>query len=477
MRRGELRREKGPSTNPAEYHILMTIRKLGLLSLFLFILLCPFQTGLFSQEKEKAENNLIEPKLRLPIPRDKSGNGTYSLEDEIAGLISEVAHQLFLDDIIICIQVDTTTDVSDMASSHVLLPDGEEIHGHSEALVLASTSLAQTALSKQLKAGDFVETDDRHSKHILTKLNLSGYFLDIETKSNIGPFGIEIMASASTPKESRIMVLNSLKKRMIIELKRIYWLSSDADSIINNRLAIQWGTEQGIKKGSIFELFVPERDWTAYAEKESGQPENVGLMRVIETTTENSTLRLFRQWDNLSEGSWVVEHFEPSYALELFYVPPLTNRYFCLGIDYLARPFHVLDFGGGCQFMRVTDSFGDDDYGVGFSGFGIWRWMDKPGLNIGTRFGANLDIPFKKDDIGSTVFTALFSFNVGILSEITITRRFDIVINAGYRLAIKSDRWTYSEADESYPAVWEGAAPVVDNSGMYYSAGFHYLLF
>jgi hypothetical protein len=341
----------------------------------MLVLICQFQTGLFSQEKEKTESNAMEPKLRLLVPRDKFRNETYPLEDEIAGLISEVAHQLFLDDLIICIQMEPTADVSDMPSSHIHILNWDELNGYSEALVLAGASLAQTEVSKNRGDGDIIKTDDQHSKYVLTTINLSGYFLDIETRGNLGPFDIEIRGSARTRKESRSKVLNSLNKRLIAELKRIYWLSSDADSILNNQLTIQWGTKQGIKRGFIFELVVPERIWTIYDEEEISQPKNVGLMRVIKTSTDSSTLKLFRKWDTLHERSWVVEHFEPSYALELFYVPPITNRYLCLGIDYHARPFHVLDFGGGCQFIRLTDSFGDDDYGVGFSGFGIWRWM------------------------------------------------------------------------------------------------------
>jgi len=261
------------------------------------------------------------------------------------------------------------------------------------------------------------------------------------------------------------------------ELKRIYWLSSDVDSIIDDKLTIPLGTDQGLKKGLIFDLVVPERIWASCNEESISQPKTVGFMSVIDTSSESSALKLFRQWDNLFEGSWVVEHFKPSYALELFCVPPITNRYFNLGINCHARPFQSLNFGGGCQFIRVTDSFGDDDYGVGFSGFGIWRCIDKPRMNIGGKLGANLDVPFKKDDIGSTVLAALFSFNVGILAEITINMRFDVVFNAGYRFAIKTDKWIYSEDDESYPAVWEDKAPFVDNSGLFFSLGFHYLLF
>jgi hypothetical protein len=242
-------------------------------------------------------------------------------------------------------------------------------------------------------------------------------------------------------------------------------------------LTIPMGTGQGLKKGYLFELMVPERTWSILDQKGTSLPRSAGMMRVVETSSEGSILRLSRQWDYLEEGSWVVEHFEPSFALELFYVPPITNRYFSAGINYHARPFHSLDFGGGGQFIRITDSSGDDDYGVGFSGFGIWRYIDTPTIDLGGKLAANLDIPLKKDDAGTTVFTSLFSVNVGILAEMTVNKRFDIVFNAGYRLAIKSDKWTYSEGDDTYPAVWDGDAPAVDTSGLFFSLGFHYLLF
>jgi len=455
----------------------MHINKLSQRLPFVFILTFLFQTGLFSQDKRETTNHPEETKLRFPIPQDKFEGESYSLEDDIANLISAVANQLFLDDIVICIQVDTTTGISNMGSNVVLIPNWDELKQYVEALVVTHASLTQTESPKKINDGYFLNTNDPHSKYILTKLSLSAYFLDINTKENLGPFDLEIQESARTRKESRSRVLDSLKKRLLIELKRIYWLSSDVASIINDMLTIPLGTDQDIKKGLIFELVVPETIWTINDEDLIKPPKTVGLMSVVETASESSTLKLFRKWDYLFEGSWVVEHFRPSYALELSYVPPITSRYFNLGINWHARPFQNLDFGGGCQFIRVTDSFDNDDYGLGFSGFGIWRCIDKPGMNIGGKLGASLDIPFKKDDIGSTVFTALFSFNIGILAEITINKRFDLVVNSGYRLAIKSDKWTYSEGDDTYPAVWDGDAPVVDNSGLFFSLGFHYLLF
>ncbi len=445
--------------------------------LFVFILAFLFQTGLFSQDKIETKSDPAEPKLRLPIPRDEFESESYSMEDEIANLISEVAKQLFLDDILICIQVDPTTGISNVGSNMVLIPNWDELSQYVETLVVTNASITQTESPKNINDGYFLNTNDPHSKYIVTKLSLCAHFLDINTRENLGPFDLEIRESARTRKESRSRVLNSFNIRIMTELKRIYWLSSDVDSIIDDKLTIQLGTDHGLKKGLIFDLVVPERSWTILNEESISQPKTVGFMRVIDTSSESSALRLFRQWDNLFEGSWVVEHFKPSYALELFCVPPITSRYFSLGINGHARPFQSLDFGGGCQFIRVTDSFGGDDYGVGFSGFGIWRYIDKPRMNVGGKLGANLDIPFKKDDRGSTVLAALVSFNVGMLAEITINRRFDMVFNAGYRLAIKTDRWIYSEGDESYPAVWEDEAPVVDNSGLFFSLGFHYLLF
>lgn len=453
----------------------MTIGKRCTLAAFALALIWVFQTGLFAQEK--TASGQTEPKLRFPVAPDKLADAPDPLTDEIANMISEVAGQLFLDDIVICIQDDPAADVTDVAPADVRFFNLDEASEYVEALVLTRTRLIQTEQSMSIRAGRIFKPKDLQTKSILTRLNLSAYFLDLETRTRSDPFVLEVTETASTPEESRSKAFDSLKDRLVAELKRIYWLSAEADSIANDRLTIPLGTEHGIKRGFAFELVVPERILMAYGEEWISQPKSVGLMSVIDTSKESSTLKLVRQWDVPFEGSWVVEHFSPSYALELYYVPPITNRFFSLGINYHARPFHSLDFGGGCQFIRLTDSFGEDDYGVGFSGFGIWRYVRTPTMNIGGRLSLNLDIPFRRDAVGLVVFTPLFSLTVGILAEMPVNKRFDIVTQAGYRLAISSNKWTYSEGDESYPAVWEAEAPVVDHSGLYFSVGLHYLLF
>jgi len=188
----------------------MNINKLSQRLPFVFILAFLFQAELFSQDKIETKNDPVEPKLRLPIPRDKFESESYSLEDDIANLISEVANQLFLDDIIICIQVDTTTGISNMGLNIVLISNWDELNQYVEALVVTNASITQMELSRTLRDGHFFKTDDQHSKYILTELSLSAYFLDINTRENLGPFDLEIRESARTRKESRSRVLNSL---------------------------------------------------------------------------------------------------------------------------------------------------------------------------------------------------------------------------------------------------------------------------
>lgn len=453
----------------------MTIGKQSVFPAFVLALIWVFQPGLCSQEK--TDGSQTEPKLRFPVGRDRSAGGSFPLTDEIATMISEAAGQLFLDDIAICIQVDPAADGFDSAPADARLFNPDEAAGYVEALVLTSARLNQTEVSKTIRDGHFSKTGDPHTKCILTKLSLSAYFLDLETGVRSDPFGLKVTESTRSRRESRSKAFDILEDRLITELKKIYWLSAEADAIGNDRLAIPFGTEHGVKKGFTFELVSPEEVLAAYGEEWINQPRTVGLMSVIEASEARSNLKLVRQWDIPLEGSWVVERFRPSQALELFYVPPITNRYFSLGINYHARPFHRLDFGIGGQFIRLTDSFDEDDYGVGFSGFGIWRCFETPTLNLAGKLAVNLDLPFKKDDIGSTVFTSVFSFAFGILAEMAVDKRFDLVVQAGYRLAISSDKWMYSEGDDTYPAVWDGEAPIVDHSGFVFSVGFHYLLF
>jgi len=129
------------------------------------------------------------------------------------------------------------------------------------------------------------------------------------------------------------------------------------------------------------------------------------------------------------------------------------------------------------QIIKVTDSYDEDDYGCGFGGFGIWRFINTSKIDLGGKLGINLDIPFKKDDAGQTVHTLLFSSHIGMVGEFLISKKLDFSITAGYRFGLRNDNWQYTEDEEDIPAYWEQDAPEVKNSGLMVAIGFKYLLF
>jgi hypothetical protein len=81
----------------------------------------------------------------------------------------------------------------------------------------------------------------------------------------------------------------------------------------------------------------------------------------------SSIVHLLYLKSNHYEGSWVLEHFNPIYGIEVFCIPPVVNSYFNLGILFHEGPLHTIDFGGGAHFLKMVDYFGDNDYGLGFT--------------------------------------------------------------------------------------------------------------
>lgn len=227
----------------------------------------------------------------------------------------------------------------------------------------------------------------------------------------------------------------------------------------------------------IFELVEPDRIWELDDEEVLVPGSRAAIATVVDTSTDSSGFKILRQWRDTYPGSEAVEQPRTILALSFNFNPPATNAYSNLGVYFQANPLHDLDWGVGMQIMRITDAFGDDDYGFGFGAIALWRFLNTTKIDFGAKVGMDFDIPFKKDDSENTVHTLLFSSPLGFVAEFLLSKKVDFVIHAGYRFGNKSNQWEYSEAEESYPAYWEENAPKVTNSGFMLSAGLKYLLF
>jgi len=435
------------------------------------------QTILTAQEKIVKDSTNIKVNLRTPI-LPYENKKFYSLEDEFATIISELKKEVFLNyEIKICIEVDTTIEIHDSGSKNALITNLNQINHYNEAIVINQVTIDQEEIQLEDQTGYFAKKNETYSNNFLTTLTFFSYLLNTKSGENLGTFDFELIEIGKTKELSRKMIIKAFKKKIKNELKRFYWFSAEIDSSKNGIITIPLGAEHGIKKGMEFELIEPERTWIINEEEVSTPSQTVALVSVIDTSKESSQLKYLRKWNDHHEGSWVLEHFNPIYGIEAFCIPPVANSYFNLGILLHGGPIHSLDFGGGTHFLKIADSFNDHDYGLGFSGFIIWRFINKPGFDFGSRLGLTLDIPFKKDDLGVVALTTVFSLNIGFIAEFPISKELDLVINTGYRIGKASEDWNYSEDDETYPATWDKGPPKVENSGFMLLVGFKYILF
>jgi hypothetical protein len=316
-----------------------------------------------------------------------------------------------------------------------------------------------------------------YSKNVQTQLLVYALFIDIESGQSLGSLELEAFHAGGTSEKSKAKATTSLKKKAKAELKRIYWFSSDLITTNQGKPELPYGTKSGVEKGLIFELFEPDRNWELDDEEFLVPGGSAAIATVADTSADSSGLKIFRQWRDIYPGSWAVEHPAPIFALRLNFSPPSIGSYSNFGISFHFAPLKKFDYGGGIQIIRVIDSYEEDNFGFGFAGFGIVKFVNTSKIDLGGKLGIDFDIPFKKDDDGQIVHTILFSSNIGIVGEFLLSRKLDFVINAGYRFGISADDWKYSEDEESNPAYWEKDAPVVKNSGLMLSVGFNYLLF
>ena len=467
----------------------MTTQKLAIFILLACVILLCFQPNTNAQEHEITDFKSTIEKVRLPIPPQKGKKSKdYSLNDEVANLISEVAKQLNLYDIIVGIYMDSTSENQDSTITDKMIVNLKQIERFSEAIVVTATDIFQQgvppeqdeayfSIKDQIFKKDLQESNQQYSKNIQTQLTVYAQIIHIKTGDLLGSLNLEVLHTGGSLKKSKAKAMKLLKKKAIYELKSIYWFSTDLITTKNGMTGLPFGTSSGIKKGMLFELIEPDRIWTLDDEEFLAPGGSAGIATVVDTSADSCGLRILRQWRDLYSGSWAVEHPKKIFAIQLNFLPPSIDSYTNFGVYFQGRPLHEFDWGFGMQIMQVNDSFGDNDYGFGFGGYGIWRFFNMSRIDLGGKLGIDLDIPFRKDDDERTVNTALFSAHIGLVAEFFLSARSDFVISAGYRFGVKSKNWEYSEDEETYSAYWENGSPEVDNSGLMFSIGYKHLLF
>jgi hypothetical protein len=446
-----------------------------------------FQTGISAQELDSTESEINIKRMRLPLPAYAKNSTRYTIEDEIANIAADILEQIGMHDILAGIKLDSAQINKTTAKKYTLITF-KELNGIREAIVLSSVEIDQFSVSPEeeesyfsLKRSIFEknpqEQNQQDSTNIYTEIYALLNFIDIDPENDLGH--IELIANhrGGTFEESREKALEDLGIKLMMELKKIYWLYSDIETTTNGKIKFPFGTNYGLRKGMLVELVEPER----ILEDQNGEyivPGGcVGFASVVDTASDSSNLKIIRLWKNYYPGSWMVDFFDQIDGFELNFVAPSTDYYFNFGIHYHMHPMNNSDFGYGIQFIRVSDSYGDKNFGFGFAVFSIWRFLNLAKFDLGFQIGLNLDIPYRKDDVGELVNTVLFSMPIEIIAEIPLSKKFDFVFGTGYRFAAKSSKWDAAEDEDIYSVYWKDDPPIVDNTGFILSAGFKYYLY
>lgn len=447
-----------------------------------FLIFISFAINTFSQE---IDSTFTINQMRLPVLSTKEKKPSDStLEDQAAIILSETVRKLWLRDVIVGIEMESTGDTDANFVTRQKIIDFRLPSPFSEAIVISNVELSQKSISTpdeneyfQLNGTvkDLLDgTEDKSEIH--TELILNAWIVDIRTQEVIAPFEIDVFYTGGSRQTSLSKAMSQLRQKAIYELKWFYWLAAEITERHDNLRELPIGADMMIRKNELFEIIEPDRA----IETDEGELIIIGgpvaLAAVVDTAKDNSHLKILRQWRDDYPGSWAVEHPKKVFALQLSYIPPVTDAYTHFALHYNNSPLRSLDWGFGVQFIKVVDTFNDNDYGFGFGGFGIYRFLNLARLNLGAKIGCDLDIPFRNDDDDQTVSTALLSSNIGIVAEFLISAKVDLVLMAGYRFGLKSKEWSYSEDEESYDAYWENEAPEVDNSGFTISVGTRFLL-
>jgi hypothetical protein len=422
-------------------------------------------------QEVKPESPTDTLRMRAPI-YDRLHSPFFSLNDEMAVIIREEAGRMALDDLFVGVALDSIFIVrAGMNRDRFIeLTWLEEFR---EAMVIAESSVDQeeTAVDPDSRAG-ILGRWIRSNRCFRTHASVLAHFYDVPSAGFLGSLFCEAVQSGSDRTKSRAAALKKLAENVSRELKRIYWLSAElpaADSLV-----LPFGNKQGVRRGMKFDIVAPDQPVGNRAETTVVPGADIGIAEVKAVSDSSCRLKIIRKWQELERGSQAVEKPRPVTAIQITVVPPAVSRYSSYAFHFHGGPLEKFDWGGGFQYMRITDEFFHVNSGFGFSGFFAWRFLRAARMRFGSQAGFDFDIPFRKDDNGELVSRLLTSFTVGITADFVLSNKADLVLLGGYRFGFAPGEWSYSVDGATYPAYWEGESPAINHSGAVLSIGYRY---
>jgi hypothetical protein len=326
------------------------------------------------------------------------------------------------------------------------------------------------------KAVHAPEGNEPYADYIQTTLIVFVQAVDIRKERLIGSFSIDITHAGGNKSESFKNALKKLEKKVMLELKILFLISSEVTFLTPNKGTISLNGNY-VYPNMLFEVIEPDRIQREGDETLVIPGKRAGIAMVVDTLATRSLIKFVRKWKPGSPGCWAVEYAYPVFAFQVNYHPPTNYSYQRLDFQFNMSPLKKYDVGGGFHFLKIRDDRDNEVGGFGFFGFLLWRMYYSDRFTFGTKFGLDLDIPMRTDDDGNNVNLVVPSISTSLNTEFLISERIDLVMNFGYRIAKSANGWEYTVDEESLPAYWTDYYPRINNTGLLFSLGFRFLLF
>lgn len=328
-----------------------------------------------------------------------------------------------------------------------------------------------------------LENVERYPNNIQTTLHCQVRKIELETGRSLAAFDIDAEHTGGNKTASLNDVLNQVTWRVSQQLRELYLLTSEVIDVRGREVILLLGENMGLKRGTLFTVNSPATKRTVAGREITIPGHQVGVIEVTDVSADAHRGLILRKWEPIEPGYPAVESTGGILAggIGLQYGSTAPD----LGLEIRGLVAPLRRCGGALLFGLGTlqDSRGDSDFNLRFGIDLDFRLIQTIPFSLGPYLSLPLNLAFRSDDAEDqhTVSSLLFAPVIGARATIMLNPHLDLVAGVGYCPTTSMSKWDYSEEEDgetnSYPAEWDGAAPKIDATGIYFNIGLRFLIF
>jgi len=479
--------------------------KIMVYSIILTLILLSAGSGELKAQSDEEEELVSPEKLKLLIlPSKISKHKENSIEEEITGYVADIATNLPRYEIIDrnnigSIVSEQKLQLSGLINDSMITEIGN-LSAAKDGILVSVTHFSQKGVPKEDDDDDDDDDEsiigsifggivkaivrssekgvEKYPNNIQTSLTVNIKKIDIETGITTQSVTISAGHTGGNRGKSKESTIKMFKKRVAIEMKNFYLLTTSVEVLPDGRIFIPAGYEIGVKKGTLFEIIGETKEMNVRGKTYSFEGERVAFVEASELLDEGNLAKPIRMWKPIKSGYKAIEFHRPLAALSIFY-SQFTTGTWSLNIVPQILPFNKFSGWTGFRFLRGKDSRDEVDNGIAIDiGPSVRIFNDN---SFSARFigGFGILVFFKRDDAGELVTTGTPSTILALNIDYYKSDNRDFKIQIGYRFDSGSNSWkNLSEEDDQpdYEAIWDNnIAPEINISGFYVSVGFNFI--